>query len=189
MLPAQTHARPTTVPPPSVTEVLLRNFGAAVEPMTAFQPFYVTGDFNGDGAQDIAAVIRIKATRPSLPKDVRLQNPFEVNGAIQFPRDPAVENKLALAIVHSWTTANPIGKFLLIGDSPVLILEYDRAGSAPEYRKGLIELMSKHGKQRKGMIMPRASKGDVITMGTEVGGDSLLYWNGRRYVWEDAAED
>ncbi|MEP6743509.1 MAG: hypothetical protein ABJB61_13505 [bacterium] len=172
-----------------VTAALKTNFMEAVEPVTAFAPFFVTGDFNGDGAQDIAIVVHIKQPRNALPKDVRLLNPFESPSPLKFP-NPAAENKLALAIIHSWTTAHATGKFLLIGESPVLILEFDRsASSKPANRKDLIELMSKRGKRLKGATFPRAAKGDVIMMGTEVGGDSLLYWNGRAYVWEDSPED
>ena len=81
-----------------------KHFGATVEVVTAFQPFNVAGDFNGDGAQDIVVVVRIKARRNALPTNVKLLNPFETRGAIKFPANPDSENKLALAIIHSWKT-------------------------------------------------------------------------------------
>src|SRR6185503_3603176 len=72
-------ARPTEQPNVQsvpVTETLQASFGSAVEAVTAFKPFYLTGDFNGDGMQDIVIVVRIKERRSALPKDVRVINPF-----------------------------------------------------------------------------------------------------------------
>src|SRR5882724_7689592 len=174
----------------TVTGAVQGNFGSAVEASTAFQPFYVTGDFNGDGVQDIAVVVRIKERRSTLPKDVRLMNPFQFEKTIEFPANPATKNKLALVIIHGWKNPKPSGKFLLIGDSSILILDYQRVTSdQPADRRNLIGLMSKHGKRRKGETFPRGAKGDVILLGNQVGDNSPLYWNGRTYVWEDSAED
>ncbi len=173
-----------------VIEALATDFGPAVEVVTAFRPFHLIGDFNGDGAQDVVVVVRIKGRRSALPKDVRVIDPFQGGGPSGFPANPAANNKLALAIIHSWKASRPAGKFLLIGESPILILEYNRATSSePDDRKDLIELMSKRDKRRKGEKLPARSKGDVILLVTEVGGDSMLYWNGKTYHWEDSPDD
>jgi hypothetical protein len=172
-----------------VIDAVKANFGPVVEVETVFAPFYVTGDFNGDAAMDVAVVVRISGQRVNLPKDVRVLNPFEDRTAAKFPDNPATANKLALVIIHSWKATQPVGKFLLIGEAPVLILEHSRATSTqPDDRKDLIELMSRNGKRPKGEKLPRGSKGDVIILGSEVG-ESTLYWNGRTYVWEDSADD
>jgi hypothetical protein len=177
-------------PSAAIAAALQSNFGSAVEASTAFNLFYVTGDFNGDGAQDIAVVVRIKERRSALPKDVRLLNPYQLEKTIEFPANPATENKLALVIIHGWKNPKPSGKFLLIGDSPILILDYQRLTSdQPADRRNLIGLMSKRGKRRKGETFPRGAKGDVILLGNQVGDNSPVYWNGRTYVWEDSAED
>ena len=174
----------------AVTDALQADFGSSVEAVTAFRPFYLTGDFDGDGAQDVVVVVRIKQRRSTLPKDVRVIDPFQGGGPSGFPANPAAENKLALAVIHSWKASRPAGKFLLIGESPILILEYARATSSePGDRKNLIELMSKRGKRRKREKLPPGSKGNVILLPTEVGGDSVLYWNGRTYRWEDSPDD
>jgi hypothetical protein len=174
----------------AVTTSLQTNFGAAVEASPAFKPFYVTGDFNGDGAQDIVIVVLIKAGRSALPKDVRILNPFEFERRIKFPANPATENKLALVIIHGWKNPKPSAKYLLIGESPILVLDYQRVTSAqPADRQNLIGLMNKRGRRPKGSTYPRGAKGDVILLGNQVGDDSPLYWNGRTYVWEDSAED
>lgn len=183
-------AQANALQPAAVAAALQTNFGAAVEASTAFKPFYVTGDFNGDGAQDIVIVVLIKAGRSALPKDVRILNPFEFEKTVKFPVNPATENKLALVIIHDWKNQKPAIKYLLIGDSPLLILDYQRVTSdQPVDRQNLIGLMSKRGRRPKGLTFPRGAKGDVILLGNQVGDDSPLYWNGRTYVWEDSAED
>jgi hypothetical protein len=169
-----------------LTEALRTSFGPVVEAMSGLKPFYLTGDFNGDGAQDIIIVVRIKGRRDALPKDVRVLNPFVPDTGIVFPANPLTEQKLALAIIHSWKTPQAGGKFLLIGESPILILENDRPMSGPGI--GSMELMSRRAKRRKGEKLPREAKGDVIVLGSEVG-DSMLYWNGKTYSWEDSSDD
>jgi hypothetical protein len=174
----------------TVVASLRSNFGAVVEASISFRPFYVTGDFNGDGAQDVAVVVLIKERRSALPKDVRILNPFQFERRVVFPANPATENKLALVIIHGWQSPKPSAKFLLIGDSPILILDYQRVTSdQPADRQDLIGLMRKRGKRPKGAAFPRGAKGDVILLGNQVGDNTPLYWNGRTYVWEDSAED
>jgi len=179
--------------PNSATAVALaiqKHFGTSVEAVTSFQPFYAIGDFNGDGVADLAAVVRLKAPRQALPANVKPLNPFERGGAIRFPNNPEHDNKLAVAIIHSWNNPAPVARLLLLGESPILILQNARAiSSEPGDRVNLIGLRSRRAKRPRGVILPRSSKGDVILLATEVGGDGLVYWNGRTYLWEEPAED
>jgi len=184
-------AHPTAPPlaqTAAVTEALQGSFGSAVEAVTGFKPFYLTGDFNGDGMQDIVIVVRIRERRSALLKDVRLLNPFYASPKVTFPSNPAAENNLALAIIHSWKTPESAEKLLLIGEAPIPIFVYDRA-STPESAKDLMQLMSKGGKRRRGQTFPATAKGDVILLGTEVGSDSPLYWNGKTYKWVEPEGD
>lgn len=185
----QTAGKANTSQAAGIDEALRTSFGSSVAALTAFKPFYLTGDFNGDTIQDIVLVVLIKERRSALPKDVRILNPFESRRAARFPADPASEHKLALVIIHSWKTKSPAGKFLLLGDSPVLILDHERATSGQaDDRKDLIGLISRRGKRRKGERLPPSAKGDVISLGTQVG-DGVLYWNGRTYVFADSPDD
>jgi hypothetical protein len=168
-------------------EVVQTHFGSAVEPVTTVKPFLHTADLNGDRVPDLIIVVRIKGPRSTLPKDVRLLNPFEPDGKIHYPTNPAAANKYALVIIHSWKSPQPTAKFLLIGDSPILILENSRPTSGPE--SGDMKLMLRNARRRRDEVYPKTAKGDVVLMVTEVGGDSQLYWNGKTYVWEDSAED
>jgi len=177
-------------PANAVTLAVQKHFGPAVQAVMSFQPFFVIGDFNGDGVLDLAAVVRLKARRQTLPADVKLLNPFERGGAIKFPNNPEADNKLAVAIIHSWNNPAPAAKLLLLGESPILILQNARAiSSEPNERVNLIGLRRRRAKRTRGVILPGGSKGDVILLATEVGGDGLLYWNGRTYLWEEPAED
>src|SRR4030095_347113 len=156
--------------------------------VTAFKPHYLTGDFECDGMQDIVIVVRIKEQRSALPKDVRLLNPFYSSPKVTFPQNPAAETKLALAIIHGCKTPQTAAKFLLIGEAPVLVFDNARR-SDPDSSKDLLELMSKRGKRRRGQTFPPRAKGDVILLGTQVGSDSPLYWDGKTYRWEEPEGD
>jgi hypothetical protein len=174
----------------AVTESLKTSFGSSLEAVTSFNPYYLTGDFNGDGAQDILIVVRLKGRRSELPPDVKILNPFYRTGQPTFPVDPSAKPTLAFAIIHGtnagWKTSQPGAKFLLLGESPVLILENDRATSGrSEDAKGLMEIVSKRGRRRAASQPPAAAKGDSILLGTEAA-ESTLYWNGKTYRWQES---
>lgn len=198
VLAANTHSRSAnaqnkTAPlsPAAISDSLKKSFGSAVQATTAFKPYYLTGDFNGDGAQDIVIVVRIKGSRSELAPDVKIYNPFERPKA-NYPEDPAANPTLALAVIHGsgpgWQTAPALEKFLLFGQTPILILNYSRASSsAAADKKGLMELLTKRSTKHRGDGWPpTAAKGDSIVLGTEAT-DSILYWNGKTYRWEEAA--
>jgi hypothetical protein len=174
----------------AIKDTLQKSFGSAVEAVTAFKPSYLTGDFNGDGAQDIIMVVRIKGPRVELASDVILYNPFERPKAV-FPANPSANPTLAFAIIHGrkpgWQTSPALEKFLLLGETPILILNYGRVTSpAPGDRKDLMELLAKRsGKSRADEWPPASAKGDSIVLGTEAT-DSILYWNGKNYRWEES---
>jgi hypothetical protein len=179
--------RPSTA---TVVGALKKSFGSALEAANNFKPFYLTGDFNGDGAQDILIVTHLRGQRGELESDVKLYNPFARPKAI-YPADPIANPTLALAIIHGsapgWQTPPALEKFLLFGSSPVLILNHSRLISTETQAKlDLMELRKKSAKRRGDDWPPLAAKGDSIVLGTEAT-DSILYWNGKNYRWEEAA--
>ncbi len=160
-----------------------------MQAVTAFKSFYLTGDFNGDGAQDIVIVVRIKGRRADLPEDVKVYNPFERPKAV-FPNDPVANPTLAFAVIHGnkggWRASPAAEKFLLFGGSPILILQYDRATSDDPNTAGGLELLRKGSRRLRYFGWPPAdAKGDSIILGTEAT-DSILYWNGKNYRWEES---
>lgn len=173
----------------ALTEALQKSLGSTVEAVTTFKPFYLTGDFNGDGAQDVLIAVRIRGHRSELPKDVRLLNPFARGAKPTFPVDPVAVPTLALAIIHGsragWQSS-PMEKFLLVGESPVLALENDRATSKyPEGQVKLMEIIKRNGRRRRGAFRaPATAKGDSVLLGTEAA-DSILYWDGKTYRWQE----
>jgi hypothetical protein len=172
-------------PDPASLETRLRlSFGPNVEPARNFNPSYFVGDFNGDGAQDSLSIVWIKGRFSELPKDVKTLNPFSYERRPKLPADPLNEPRLAIAILHgSNATTAPAQKFLLVGDSPVLILETSRANGRVEDRKDLMEFVKKNGRRsRTAMAAPRTARGDAVSLGTEAA-DSVLYWDGKTYRW------
>jgi hypothetical protein len=170
----------------TIDSAVQSSFGSTVEPVKGFKPYYLIGDFNGDGRQDALVVVRMKTAGAELPKDLRLMNPFR-----DLPKvDARNEKRLALAIIHDWKAPQPGAKFLLIGESPVLTLQYDRAVSGrAENARNLMSLMKRRGPRPKGQKFPPTAKSDVILLITEVGDNSMLYWDGRSYCWKEVEDD
>ncbi len=190
---AQTRtSSPTT---PIQDQVTLRRtvqtaFGPAAEPVTGFNPYFVRGDFNGDGAGDVLIVVRLKRGRGELPKDVKTINPFGYGPKPEPLPRPANAPTLALAVIHGnkagWQTSPAVGKFILLGDSPVLILQEQRL-SDPGAEKHLMSLQKKRGRRaRADDWPPAAARGDGILVETEAT-ESILYWDGRTYRWKEAS--
>lgn len=174
----------------AAVEAIKASFGSSLEPVKGFSPYYLTGDLNGDGAQDLMMVVRIKGRSTDLPADVKVYNPFERPKAI-FPDDPAATPTLAFAVIHGaragWQTPPVSEKFLLFGQTPILILQFQRATSGRlDEGKNLMELLKNTSKvwEQLGWSATLA-KGDSILLGTEAT-DSILFWTGKNYRWVEA---
>lgn len=174
----------------SVRAAVEEFFEATAEPVAGFNPYFVRGDFNGDGAGDVLIVVRLKRGRGALPKDVKTTNPFGYGPKPEPLPVAANAPTLALAVIHGnkagWQTSPAVGKFILLGDSPVLILQEDRL-SDPGAEKHLMSLQKKRGRRaRADDWPPAAARGDGIVVETEAT-ESILYWDGRTYRWKEAA--
>lgn len=183
----------------AVASALGRAFGPTVEPVTRFKPFYVTGDFNHDRAEDLLAVVRLKARRERLPAGVRVINPFGY-GDVQSPNEsasaPGPGVTLALAVIHGgpggWRTGDPVARFMLLGGSPVLILDHGRATSSnPADARDLLSLIPRtDARQRRAyarMKPPAAARGDWVLVPTEAA-EALIVWDGKTYRYVEDPE-
>ena len=182
-----------------VASALTRAFGTSVEAVTRFRPFYLTGDFNHDRAQDVLVVVRLKVRRERLPAGVRVINPFGY-GDVRGPNDsssaPGPGAALALAVIHGgpggWRTGDAAARFLLAGGSPVLALNHERATSAdPADARNLLELVPRADARKRRayarMKPPAAARGDWVLVPTEAA-EALIFWDGKTYRYVEDPE-
>lgn len=159
-----------------VRSVIRTGFGPKVEVESALSsdPFYLLGDFNGDGFQDIAVLVNIEQARPDLKKhNVKFvdASPWSsTNGRQIDPESQDSHNCLGVAIIHGtvsgWKGADITDKFMF----------YDCFSAFRLVRKGQ---RIRRGSGSQGAT-PRP-KGDSIFLDLESGATALVYWNGKTY--------
>jgi len=162
-----------------------RAFGSSVELVTTFDPYYATGDFNGDFRVDLLAVVRVIGAQPER---VRTINPYRYTRTNDEPV-PA----LAFAIIHGagnrgWSAASPQAVLLVRGGSPVSVMDDGRSRSSNVGdRRRLIEVWRRGNRRGRPSYLPRTARGDAIVLLTEAA-EGVLYWNGVTYVWREDPE-
>ena len=179
-----------------VTAAINKHFNAGVEAVTQFQPFYLTGDLNADGAEDLIAVVQLKVERAQLPKDVKVVNPFgfeDITRPNQSSTGSGEGVALCFAILHGgkggWRANSPVTKYLLLGGAPIQILDHEMAKS--DQNKNLMSVVpmsrarrSKYSEYR----IPQTARGAWISVGTQVG-DGFIFWDGKTYRFYDSPDD
>lgn len=180
-----------------VAAAINKQFNSAVEVVTEFKPFFLVGDFNADGLEDLLAITRLKVERSQLPKDVRVVNPFgfpDITRPNQSSSGAEAEGvALCFAIVHGgrggWRAGNTTAKYLLLGGSPIQALNYDNVTS--NSTKDLMSLVpasrSRRSKYSEFRI-PQSARGAWVLVGTQVG-EGFIYWDGKRYRFQDSPDD
>lgn len=179
-----------------VSAAINTHYNSTVEAVTQFKPFYLTGDFNADGAQDLLAVIKLNVAPAQLPKDARIVKPFgfeDADGANQSSSAEGETVALGLAILHGgkggWRAGRAAAKYLLLGGSPLQILRYDIVSSNDV--KNLMSLVPASRARRRRYSefrVPQAARGAWILVGTQVG-EGLVYWDGKTYRFQDSPDD
>jgi hypothetical protein len=186
--PQPTPAEPVKLPPPKpeeVREVTARVYKDAVEIDTSHQPVYVVGDFNGDGSEDIAVVVKpAKGKLEEINSEVAnwiLEDPRRVllpdpNKTVQkLPQEPGPvkvqPDDLLLTIIHGykkegWRNTEARQAYLL-----------DNAAGTPMTAAPLKDLLSANG-NKNGVMR----SGDVIKV-TLRGEPGFIYWTGAKYAW------
>ena len=177
--------------PPSPTEIrdtVARVFEKAATPDTSRDPNFATGDFNGDGSEDLA--VTVKPTEGSLetinnelanwiledPRNISVQR----TGAAQRPSHKPVragKGDILLAIIHGvgpqgWRSPEAKQTFLL-----------KNAAGSNLLGQSVTNLRDKKEKQKLPPL-----RGDAIS--ETVGGKSgLLFWTGAKYAWYSPTPD
>jgi hypothetical protein len=186
--PEPTPAESLELPPPKpeeVRKVTARVYRDAVAIDAGHQPSYIVGDFNGDGSEDIAIVVR--PTRSKLeeinsevanwtvedPRQVVLPDPNKTVQRLPQAQGPVKvqPDDLLLTIIHGykdkgWRNPEARQAYLL-----------NNAVGASMAAAPLKDLLSAGG-NKNGVMR----SGDVIKQ-TLAGEQGFLYWTGAKYAW------
>jgi hypothetical protein len=183
-----TPAESLELPPPKPEEVraaAARVYKDAVAIDMGHQPSYIVGDFNGDGSEDIAIVVKPAKNKLEEinsevanwivedPRQILLPDP---NKTVQrLPQNPGPvkvqPDDLLLTIIHGykdkgWRNTEARQAYLL-----------DNAVGASMITAPLKDLQSANG-NKNGVMR----SGDVIKQ-TLAGEQGFLYWTGAKYAW------
>jgi hypothetical protein len=129
------------------------------------------GDFDGDGIEDAAIVVRAKGDllEPQAQYSYKVVDPYDAYFGYGDPkitrefssRDP--ERDRSLVVVHSWRSATPKAKFVVIN------LPFDRLWTQPGTLK---------------------KKPRTVVIAEEAGlMQSMLYWDGKKYKYEPGVSE
>ncbi len=181
-------AASSELPPPKpeeVREVVARVYKDAVTIDMSNPPGYVVGDFNGDGSQDIAVVVRpAKGKLEEINSEVAnwiMEDPRKVllpdpHKSVQpLPPRPAPvkadEDDILLTIIHGYKQQgwrNP--------EAQQTYMLYDAVGSSMTAQP--LKALQGATKNRNDL----SKSGDVIKE-TLAGEQGFLYWTGAKYAW------
>jgi len=179
-----TSEEPLNLPPPKMEEVreaVARIYKDTVTIETGRAPAYIVGDFNDDGFEDIAVVVR--PTKDNLeelndefanwivedPRQINLPDPHKSVQTLPVNTRPVIKpDDLLLTIIHGykregWRNREAQQTYLL-----------DNAAGNSMTPMSLKDLPGASGNQNR--------TGDVISE-TLAGEKGFLYWTGAKYAW------
>ena len=154
----------TTVNVKTAKNIVTHYFATTAKVATTRQPAFITGDFNGDGIEDLAVLIKLDGTL-STSRQVQVSSPWEFPGSVQ-------SNSYATSLViingskDGWMSADT-QVYVLLDKSGVLetpsfqLMQKNK--SDPDYSQ--IQAM-----------LPVKNAGDLIVLPTEAGIDTYIYW-------------
>ena len=177
------HLRPAVVGPDftparprEVRAAVARAFGRAVEPL---RDDGMVGDFNGDGAPDLAVEVRPAAGHVAEVNDAvanwTIQDCAVVSPSARPPDHPRVrpvvaEDERLVAILHGFGARG----WRDPGARQVYLIKNGGGPTAAQPRRAYPELDA----------APTQNGGHVLTSASPAPG--LVYWTGARYAWRDA---
>jgi hypothetical protein len=163
------------IPTHEVTSVIKNAFGPSMKIVTDTQPFYLLGDFNGDGYPDIAVLVDPEKSKAELKQqgvkyiDVDPSSP--TNGQERDLESARFQYCLGVAVIHGtakgWRSADPTGKYLFY-ECFIPFRLVPKATKIHRYYKGYKEA-------------PPRLRGDAIYLDLEREGKEIVYWTGKTY--------
>ena len=170
-----------------VHEAIKRVFQKAVSLDEKHNPSFFVGDFNGDGSQDLAVIVKpAEGMLPEINSELAnwiLEDPQKVAapspGSRRIPAPVRVEKgDSLLAVIHGYGPdgwRNPSAKqtYLL------------KNGAGVNMRSQTARDLIASAKDKK---KPALRDGDVISQ-TLAGQQGFLYWTGAKYGWYDWSQD
>lgn len=164
---------------------MARVYGDAVTVDTRRAPSYLVGDFNGDGSEDIAVVV--KPARDKLgeinnefanwivedPRAVGLPDPHKNVQKLPQPSAPVKvkDNDLLLVIIHGYKKEgwrNP--------EARQTYCLYDAVGGSMT-SDPVKDLLGSQGNKNE------ATRGGDVIKETLAGEQGFIYWTGAKYAW------
>lgn len=183
----QPAAKASPAPAPKISEVreaVKRVFESVTTPDATPGPIYVVGDFNGDGSEDLAVIVKPNEGKLSeVNNEVAnwiLEDPRKVfipraNATAPLPSQPAPvraeKGDMLLAIIHGvgpqgWRSTEAKQTFLL-----------KNGGASNMTAESLKSLRASKDKQKLPTI-----RGDAIHSAID-GKSGLILWTGAKYAW------
>lgn len=150
-------------------------FGNTVIAVPDLSPDKHSGDFNGDGINDLLWMVN-QASSDVLP-NITMQEPWPHYEKEPVATDFAKGSKIRLAIAHG----NDQGTFLLRDTNSVSTLDTQAA-------KGMFVLSKDKVAELEQEKLALDARGDVIVIPTEAGIDSCIYWDGSKYKLYEAVD-
>lgn len=164
----------TSVPTEDIEAAVRNAFGVKVRVLTRDRPFFLTGDFNGDGKPDIAVLVNIENAREELAahsvKFIDIDPHSRRNGSQIDPLTTSRHNCVGVAIVHGtaagWTITQPGNRYMFYECfSPFRLIRRNQRIPRGNGARGTAPVL----------------KGDAIQLELESGGRAIVYWNGHTY--------
>ena len=172
-----------------ISGVVSRVYESVAIPDASTDPGFVVGDFNGDGSEDIAVVVKAASGKLGQINDELANWVVEDPRLVPIPSAAAVatapapkpayaeEGKPLLAIVHGvgekgWRDPEARQSFLL----------KNATGANMSVKR------FKFDSEKDPKLTPLAPKGDAIVV--RIGGRSgFLFWTGAKYAWKSIDDD